>query len=203
MDSVLARARPFLFGLVVGLLSVGVIWIIARRPQGKPVKLIPPAPAATPSPLRVYIAGAVAAPGVYELPRGSITRDAIAAAGGGTADGDPGRLNLAAPLTDGQQVIVPSIRQPTALPARAAVDGATPLVPDPLTPSASNKVNINTATAGELEALPEIGPSTAAKIVEYRTAHGPFRTIEDITAVKGIGPATFDTIKDLITVASQ
>ena len=198
MDNLFTRVRPFLFGLVVGLLAVGVIWIIARRPEGKPVTLIPPAPTATPVPLRVHVTGAVAAPGVYQLAPGSIVQDAITAAGGAAADGNPGRLNLAAPLTDGQQVVVPSNSQPTA-PAPAT--GATqPPASNPSAPSSSNKVNINTATAEELEALPEIGPATAAKIVDYRTAHGPFKTIEEITAVKGIGPATFETIKDLITV---
>ncbi|MBI3362895.1 MAG: SLBB domain-containing protein, partial [Chloroflexi bacterium] len=92
MDNLLARARPFAFGLLVGLLSVGMILIVARRPEGKPVTLIPPAPTATPVPLRVHVTGAVNAPGVYQLLPGSIVQDAIAAAGGATADGNTGRL---------------------------------------------------------------------------------------------------------------
>ena len=196
MPTLLARARPFAFGLLVGLLSTGLLWLIAKRPAGKPVTLIPPAPTATPAPLRVHVAGEVAAPGVYELPPGSLVQDAIAAAGGATADGAPGRLNLAAPLADGQQIVVPSTNS-TAAPS------SQPLSPDPSTssaPSPTNRLNINTATAAELEALPDIGPVTAARIVEYRTANGPFNTIEEITDVRGIGPVTFDTIKDLITV---
>ncbi|MBI3359814.1 MAG: helix-hairpin-helix domain-containing protein, partial [Chloroflexi bacterium] len=126
--------------------------------------------------------------------------DAIAAAGGATADGNTGRLNLAAPLADGQQIVVPSNSQPASAPPSTSSNQSP--TSNLSTPSPSDKININTASAEELEALPQIGPATAAKIVDYRTAHGPFKTIEEITNVKGIGPATFEKIKALITVES-
>ena len=194
MDSKLARARLFAFGLLAGLLAAAGILLVASRPAGKPVALLPPVPTATARPVRVHVSGEVVSPGVYSLPPGSLVQDAIAAAGGPTASGDPGRLNLAAPLSDGQQVVVPfSVGSVGPQPPAMAVAEAPP--------SPSNRVNINTATGEQLEALPEIGPAIAARIVAYRNAQGPFKTIEEIQDVSGIGPKTFDAIKDLITVA--
>ena len=104
-------------------------------------------------------------------------------------------INLAAFLQDGTRVHVP--HQPTAvpqdLPSRASGGGL-------LTPDSSQPININTASQIELESLPQIGPVTAVKIIEYRETHGPFSTIEEIQNVSGIGPKTFEQIKDLITV---
>ncbi len=118
------------------------------------------------------------------------------AAGGLTAQADAARLNLAAPLADGQQVFVPAVGQPlpTAPPGDFAGLAAPP------NPAPAGPINLNTATVEELETLPEIGPVTAAAIVAYRQEHGPFKTAEEVMEVRGIGPKTFEAIKGLITV---
>ena len=208
----LGRYQQFLYGLLLGLLATSVLLVVARRPPGYPVELLQPP---TPVPLRVHVTGAVNNPGVYPLPRGSIWQEAIDAAGGPTTRGDLSRLNLAQAVKDGDQIVIPE-SMPTATPpppTRTPEPTVTvgPGTPSPTAPpaatsaptsssSAGNKININTATAKELEALPRIGPSIAQRIVDYRTANGPFQTIEDILKVQGIGPATFAQIKDLITV---
>jgi competence protein ComEA len=168
--------------LLGGLILAGGVVLIARRPAGRPVELPPPPATATPAPVRVDVTGEVASPGVYTLPPGSLVQDALAAAGGPTDDADLTRLNLAEPLIDGEQIIVPAQgQQPSAMPP-------------------GSKLDINTATAEQLEALPQIGPVMATRIVDYRAEHGPFRTIEGIMDVSGIGPKTFEAIRDLITV---
>jgi competence protein ComEA len=207
--------RKFIYGLVYGLLLAvavtGVLLVVARRPAPKPIELAPPP---TPVPLRVYVLGAVVTEGVYELAPGSIVRDALAAAGGLTERADAGALNLAQPLSDGDRVEVPEIpptRTPppptvtvgpgTPTPTPAPTETETPLPSRGITiPVAGGLININTATAADLETLPRIGPALAQRIIDYRTANGPFARIEDIQNVRGIGPATFDQIKDLITV---
>ena len=180
------RAAPILLGVLIGLLAAGLLWLLIAAPHGEAVRLIPPP---TPAPLRVHVSGAVAHPGVYSLPRGSIVQQAIEAAGGSLAEADLDHVNLAASLDDGQQVRVPFQAQPP-------VDGAT-AAPDPPT---AGLVNINTATAPELELLPGIGPSLAQGIVAYREAHGLFSEIEDLLDVPGIGPAKLEQIRGLVTV---
>ena len=132
--------------------------------------------------LTVYVSGAVAIPGVYTLPDGSRVDAAVQAAGGFVPGAEPERINLAAFLEDGQQIDVPGIISTNHVNA--------------------GRVNINTATVSELDALPGIGPTTAQTIVDYRLQHGPFQIIQDIQNVPGIGPATYDRIKDYITVES-
>lgn len=145
-----------------------------------------PVPTATPSPLRVYVTGAVLHPDVYSLPAGSIVKDALLAAGGATGEADLERINLAAPLSDGLQIYVPRLSEPT------------PPVPILSTPS-SSRVNINTADVPALESLPGIGPAIAQRILDYRRAHGPFAEPRDLLKVPGIGPAVFEEMEDLIT----
>jgi len=137
----------------------------------------------------------VRAPAVYKLSPGSIVQDAVEAAGGPAPDADLDRINLALELRDQQQVYVP--RQGEVDPP-PLVSGGEPGEGE----SAVALVNINTAMAAELETLPRIGPTTAERIMEYREANGPFEAIEDIQNVPGIGPVTFDGLKDLITVGS-
>jgi competence protein ComEA len=189
------------FGLICGLLAAGLILLVARQPSGQPVNLLPPP---SPAPLIVHVDGAVAQPGVYTLPAGSRVQDAIQAAGGFLVDADEGSLNLAALLEDGSQIVALS-RQPTPLPQpepTAITRGEGIVLPtlarNP-TPK-DQKININTATQEELESLPMIGPVLAKQIIDYRTANGPFKKIEDIVDVPGIGPKTFEVIQDLITV---
>lgn len=210
--------RRFIYGLLYGLglaLAVtGILLVAARRPPRQPVTL---AEAPTPAPVRVYVLGAVKTPGVYPLLRGSIVEDALKAAGGALPNADLRGLNLAQVLQDGDRVEVPEFPptptpppptvtvgpgtpSPTPLPTTAATETPVPSRSGPSLPVAGAKININTATLAELDTLPRIGPAIAQRIIDYRTANGPFRRIEDIQNVRGIGPATFEQIKDLITV---
>lgn len=185
-----------LLGLAGGLLGAGLIFLVTRTPIGEPVELLPPA---EPMPVLVHVAGAVAAPGVYSLPAGSRVQDAVQAAGGSLAEARLDTLNLAALLEDGQRVWVPSIA-PTPEPETSSAERSQTIVLPAATPSSQNPLNINTASAAELESLPKIGPVIAQAIVDYRQANGSFSAIEQIVEVKGIGPAIFEAIKELITV---
>lgn len=192
MNEWLERNKIVVFA-VVGLVIAGaVVFFALRFREPAPVVIQPPAATATTGPISVYISGSVAKPDVYQLPHGSIVKDAIAAAGGATSDADLNHVNLAQALTDGQQIYVPKVGEvPTAAPS-AGKGTEAPVVTGP--------ININTATEAELESLPHIGPAIAARIIEYREKHGPFARIEDIQNVQGIGPSIFAQIKDKITV---
>jgi competence protein ComEA len=167
------------YGVFIGLLAAGIIWLAASRPRGEAVTLLP---TDTPGMLTVYISGAVATPGVYTLPEGSRVDAVVQAAGGFLPGAEQESINLAKLLEDGQQINVPGIVDTSHINA--------------------GRVNINTATVPELDALPGIGPTTAQSIVDYRLEHGPFQAIQDIQNVPGIGPATFDGIKDYITIGT-
>jgi competence protein ComEA len=166
------------FGILIGLLAAGIIWLAAAPPRGEMVVLLP---TPTTGLLTIYVSGAVATPGIYTLMEGSRVDAAIQAAGGVISGAEMGLINLAAPLEDGQQIDVPGIS--TAGHVNAG------------------RVNINTATISELDTLSGIGPSTAQAIVDYRGEHGFFQLIQDVQNVPGIGPATYEKIKDYITVA--
>jgi competence protein ComEA len=143
----------------------------------------------TPVPLIVDVAGAVHRPGVYEFVEGDRIVDAIERAGGPLAKADLSLLNLAAPLTDGSQILVP--KAGVAVPGAPTGTGSG---------TAGGLININSATAAELEALSGIGEVLAATIVEYRTQNGPFASVDDLLDVSGIGPATLEEIRDQVTV---
>lgn len=177
--------------------------------------------------VRVHVAGAVNNPGVYTLPAQGRTVDAIAAASGAAADADLDRVNLAGALSDGVQIYVPH-RGETAAPAQIQPNGGTANAgqgnaangaaqngasqggtqPQPartLTASGSAQkgstpVNINTATAEELQSLPRIGPAMAQRIIAWREAHGGFRSVDELDAVPGIGPTLLETLRPLVTV---
>ena len=191
--------------VVCGLLGVGIIFLITRPPRGQVVVLLPPP---TPPPLVVYISGAVMQPGVYPLPQGSRVTDALEAAGGLSSEADDRDLNLATLLNDGEHLAIPTQAPSPALGAAVFTpDSSEPPSRRPLlvsTPAATlpDLININTATLEELDSLPDIGPAIAQRIIDYRKAHGDFIDIEDIMDVSGIGPATFEKIKDRITVGS-
>ena len=185
------RALNSLILVAGGVWIGGLIWLTASPPRGEPVALLP---APTPGPITVHVSGAVADPGVYQLPRGARVADAVEAAGGvDPASGSPD-INLAKTLEDGVRVDVVLVGPAGENPVGQAEDG----VPDPA--HDAGLVDINTATQEQLEGLPGIGPAIAGRIIDYRAEHGPFEKIADIVKVSGIGPATFDTIKDLITV---
>ena len=139
--------------------------------------------------LFVHVSGCVANPGLYELEEGSRLASAIEAAGGFTEDAACDSVNLARRLEDGEMVVV--------LPMSAG-SGANEEIPEVKT--ASSLININTATAEELEQLPGIGPSTAQKIVSDRMANGSFKSPDDLKRVTGIGDKKFETISALICV---
>lgn len=137
----------------------------------------------------VYISGAVRAPDVYQLPAGARVKDLLIAAGGFADDADSDNVNLARPLVDGEHVHIPHYGE---APAAEAAEGS----------EAAPLININTASADELEALPGVGQVSAQRIVEYRAANGPFTSVEDLKKVKGIGPSLFAKIAELVTVGT-
>jgi len=183
-------------GVVAGFLLAGAVLLVIRLPGGKPVTL---EPAPTQAPITVHVIGAVVRPGVYAFPEGSRVQDAVIAAGGLLAEADPNLINLAAKLEDGQKLEIPAVGGSIPGAASTAAGPFTVLTTPGATTNNADLVNINTATADELDTLPGIGPTTAQKIIDYRTQHGPFSQIEQVMDVSGIGPATFDRIKDLIT----
>lgn len=195
MEQGLGRYRWLLFLAIVGLVLTVVVLIQVRRPAPQPMILSTATPQptqlVTPTPytVRVYVSGAVQHPDVYTLLQDSIVKDALEAAGGPTGEADLERINLALPVTDGQQVHVP----------RQGEDNP-PVEPPSRLPAIGSKLNINTADLASLESLPGIGPSLAQRIIDYRQAHGSFERIEDIMEVSGIGEAIFEGLQDLITV---
>ncbi len=180
-----------LLGVLAGTALVGLgWWLVNPRPEVS-LTLEPPP---TPAPWWVQVAGAVQRPGLYAVPPGARVADAVAAAGGLAPDADPARLNLAAPLEDGAWVWVP--RQGETPPPEPARPAHGVVSPTPFGP----RVNLNTATAADLEALPGIGPALARRILEYRAQHGPFSAVEDLLAVRGIGPAKLEQLRPYVTV---
>jgi competence protein ComEA len=150
-------------------------------------------PSAGPSVLYVHVAGLVRRPGVYEFQPGQRVVDAVAAAGGAKKRADLDLLNLAALLTDGEQILVPAHGAAVVPPP----GGGSPVG---TTGASGGLVNVNTATETELESLPGVGPVLAAAIIAYRTEHGPFPTVDALDDVSGIGPATLDQLRPLVTV---
>jgi competence protein ComEA len=202
---VLSRRRVLLGGLLlVAALLVGARFVVrAGTPTGAPAPPIvgsaeDPAGVASASGgdalpaastrLVVYVVGAVRRPGLYTVPPGSRVADAVARAGGVTRKADPAALNLAAPVADGQQVLVPA-RLPRAV---AAAQGA----PVPGVPA--GPIQLSSATAEQLDSLPGIGPATAQKILDYRAEHGAFRSVEELDEVPGIGPTRVEQLQGLV-----
>jgi len=175
--------------LAAALVLLGVVVLAAPRlvHHGASRALAPPLRVArtvrTAPRLVVDVAGAVRRPGLYTLAPGTRVDDALAAAGGATPRADVTAVNLAAPLADGEQVVVP---------VRGAAGGASGA-------AGGTVVDLNSATAEQLDALPGIGPSTAAKIVAYRQQHGAFHSLAELDAVSGIGPSKLAELKGLVT----
>jgi competence protein ComEA len=147
--------------------------------------------------LVVHVAGAVRHPGVYRLADGSRVEDALCAAGGALGSAAADSLNLARVVTDGERLAVPT-KEEAAQGGGAAVAGATGGGGAVSAGAAQGPLDINTATAEQLDALPGVGPSTAAKIVAEREKNGPFKSVEDLSRVPGIGPKKVDALKDLV-----
>lgn len=184
---------------VVALL-VGA-WFVLRQPPGPPAEAsmsmaegVAMATTSTTaaSTVVVHAAGAVRVPGVYTLTAGARVTDLLDAAGGPAPDADLDRLNLAAPVADGSRVYVPRVGEP--VPDVSGGGGAT------AGSAPSGPLDLNTATLEQLDALPGIGPATAKAILDERAKRGRFRSVDDLLDVRGIGPAKFDQLRDLVTV---
>ena len=174
--------------VVVLVALVVTVAIGILRGAAAPVETVlvdQPGPDATASTsLYVHVSGAVAEPGLYVLRADARVVDAIAAAGGFTAEAEESAVNLARPLSDGEQLVVPVIgAEPPA--------GA---------PAGDGRVNLNTADAGELDTLPRIGPAIAQRIIEWREQNGRFTSVDDLLAVPGIGEKMLAALRDLVSV---
>ncbi|MEO9095793.1 MAG: helix-hairpin-helix domain-containing protein [Microbacteriaceae bacterium] len=146
----------------------------------------------SPVALFVHILGAVVRPGLYQLHDGARAVDAVAAAGGFTAEADRAQLNLARLVSDGEQIYVPKVGEAAAGPPGSSAGGGAGTI--------GSKVNLNTASESDLETLPRVGPAMAKRIIAWREANGRFGTVEDLMSVTGIGEKTFAGLKDLVTV---
>jgi competence protein ComEA len=199
MDPSPARYRPYIAMLFLFLLVLGgTIWAL-RRPEPAALTIITPTPRPTPTTALVIVdvRGAVAKPGVYTLTAGSRVQDALAQAGDVLPNAETRALNLARRVNDGEQIYVPTIGEATVPPP--AVSGKN-VQSNAATKTPIGKINLNTATLEELDALPGIGPSIAQRIIDFRTQNGAFEKIDDVKKVRGIGDALFSSIKDMITV---
>ncbi len=194
----LRQYRPYflMFALNLAVL-IGVIYLL-RRPEPRVITVSTPLPRVTPieEPIQVQVKGAINQPGVYKINSGSRVSDLLDAAGGARPDADLDQLNLARKLQDGEEIILATRATLVESPASVTPGFAGP----PATDIPGGSININTATVERLDTLPHIGTVLAQRIVDYRVQNGPFKKIEDIKNVKGIGDAMFDDIKALITV---
>ena len=184
----LSRRRLFAGAVALAVVLVLVLRHVdggaAAAPSVAPVRVSRPAAVEE---LVVDVVGAVRRPGLYHLREGTRIADAVAAAGGTTAKADPAGVNLAAPLADGEQVVVP---------ARGA--GGGPAASPPAGGSPSAPLDLNTATAEQLDVLPGIGPTTAEKIIAFRQEHGAFHSLAELDAVPGIGASRIAQLKGLV-----
>ncbi len=196
----------WLAALVAALLLAGWTWL--DRPQVEPAPTDPPeetldvgSEAPTPvgeaagssAAVVVSVVGPVARPGLVTLPAGARVADAVEAAGGLLPEADPASVNLAAPLTDGEQIAV-------ALPGAAPAPGGAGAEAAGAAVGASSQLDLNTATAADLDGLPGIGPVLAQRIVDHRSRHGPFTAVDQLDDVPGIGPATAAELAGLVAV---
>lgn len=185
----------FLTGLFSGLIAAALLYILIAPPRGNPVTL---QPEPTRTQILVHIEGEIAHPGVYRLSPDSRVQDAVQAAGGLTAQADTDSINLAGRLQDGQKIIIPA--RVTVVPAVPGTRQNT--VPNVL-PTSDGRIDLNQATLEQLDRLPGIGENKARSIIEYREKNGPFKTTQDIMKVPGIGQGIYETVKELIFVATD
>jgi competence protein ComEA len=189
MSPITVSRRRALAGL---LLLVAVLLVAGRHLAGagtasSPAEAQPleAVEASAPAALVVHVVGAVRRPGLYRLRDGSRIADAVERAGGATRRADLSLVNLAAPVADGGQVVVPRRAPAVAAPAGGSAAATT------------GPVHLNTATLEQLDELPGIGPSTAQKILDFRDEHGAFTSVDELDAVPGIGPARLEQLREL------
>jgi competence protein ComEA len=193
----ISRRRALLAGAaLLAVLLVGSRLLSHGGSAASPPPTLPPPAFATttapPARVVVDVVGAVRRPGLYRLEQGARVADAVARAGGSTRKADLSLVNLAALVSDGEQVVVPR-RGAAPSGAGAAAGGASGIAGIPTGP-----VHLNSATLEQLDALPGVGPVTAQKILDYRQKHGAFTSVDELDAVSGIGPARLDQLRDLV-----
>jgi competence protein ComEA len=164
----------------------------SRAPEPAVAPLEPVAASPSRTELVVHVVGAVRRPGLYRLRDDARIADAVRRAGGALRSADLAGVNLAAPLVDGVQILVPEAAGSLSSPAEAG-GGAAGLG------SAGGSVSLSSATVEELDTLPGIGPITAQRIVDYRAEHGPFASVDDLDAVPGVGPTRVEQLRELVT----
>lgn len=177
----MSRSLTGAVAVAISVVAAGFLWWPA--PAGPPVVEVA-APRIALDSITVHVSGRVASPGLVALPHGSRVADAVLAAGGALPGADLAALNLAAPLVDGQHLVVGAIG-PDGVPAASPGD---------------TRVRVNTADAASLDSLPGVGPVLAARIVAYREANGPFETVEDLLDVPGIGESKLAAMRDAVLV---
>ncbi|MFP3896945.1 MAG: helix-hairpin-helix domain-containing protein [Anaerolineales bacterium] len=192
----LSRYRGYITLTLVYAILFGTYVLYDRRPQPESMEIVQPTEILTPTPvpIRVHVVGAVNRPGVYALAPGSRWLEAVGAAGGVADDAYVEGVNLAGFLQDGQQIWIPHMGEATRPPPESSV------LDQGLASRGTRQININTASAADLEALPGIGPVYAQRIVDYRESNGPFSDPSQIMEVKGIGEGRYEEIETLITV---
>lgn len=190
MNDWIERNRGYIIVLLLSLILNGGLVLLLLRPPASEIKIVPRTPTPPKTTVRVFVSGSVVAPDVYELPIDSLVQDAIQAAGGHAPEADLHQINLARQVKDQEQIFVP---------CRAAEPDPSEGAP-PVPVATPGKINLNTATAADLESLPNIGPALAQQIIEYRAENGSFSSPEDIKKVHGIGDTTYERIKDRIMV---
>ena len=182
------RALPT---VIVGLLlcvSVGAaISLLGSPPSTTELQPRPASPSSDIGIMYVHVVGAVNAPGIVTVRIGARVFDAIAAAGGCAPNADQNALNLAREVRSGEQIVVPAVGDAPVAAGAASANGA-------------SLINLNTADQAALESLPRVGPALAKRIIAFRTAHGGFQSVDELTNVTGIGRKMFDQIAPLVTV---
>lgn len=188
------RLKVAALGLVV-VVAVAIAFVLLRS-QRSPDLVLKIEPAEDQPGVTVYVGGAVRSPGLYTLDYGTHVADALDAAGG-PVDAEISAVPMADKLKDGQEIIVPSTTG-----ASAAPEGG-PSVAAGSVPTSTGRVNVNTASAAELQTLPGIGPALSQRIIDYRTQNGPYSSLDDLASVRGISSRMVEELRDLATTGSS
>jgi competence protein ComEA len=202
---------PFAVSRSTALVALGVLLVVlalaghrlAQAGTASSPEVVAPLEPIAQTPVRralvVHVVGAVRRPGLYRLREGARVADAVARAGGATGAAELAALNLAAPLVDGIQVLVPSRSASPAGGESAEGDSLPEAAVGATAAGLGGKPSLSSATVEQLDELPGVGPVTAQKILDYRAEHGPFRSVDDLDAVPGIGPVRIEQLRDLVT----